>query len=99
MAQVVPDAALARLIGSGVLAALPGCERGAQPLATAPLTGGTANETYRVQTRAGSFVVRFNDPGGAVLGVDRRRAADRQTTAFGKSHLRRSELNAVAASR
>ena len=75
MAQVVPDAALARLIGSGVLAALPGCERGAQPLATAPLTGGTANETYRVQTRAGSFVVRFNDPGGAVLGVDRRREA------------------------
>jgi aminoglycoside phosphotransferase (APT) family kinase protein len=75
MAQVVPDAARARLIASGVLAALPGCEGGAQPLAIATLAGGTANETYRVNTRAGSFVVRFNDPGGAVLGVDRRREA------------------------
>jgi aminoglycoside phosphotransferase (APT) family kinase protein len=73
MAQVVSDAARTRLIASGVLAALPGCEGGAQPLAIATLAGGTANETYRVSTRAGSFVVRFNDPGGAVLGVDRRR--------------------------
>jgi aminoglycoside phosphotransferase (APT) family kinase protein len=45
------------------------------PLAITRLTGGTANETYRLDTRAGSFVVRFNDAGGAALGVDRRREA------------------------
>jgi aminoglycoside phosphotransferase (APT) family kinase protein len=56
-----------------VLAALPGCERGAPPLAIATLAGGTANETYRVDTRAGRFVVRLNDASGTQLGVDRRR--------------------------
>jgi thiamine kinase len=75
VAQDVSDAARARLIASGACAAVPGCEDGALPFAIARLTGGTANETYRLDTRAGSFVVRFNDAGGAALGVDRRREA------------------------
>jgi aminoglycoside phosphotransferase (APT) family kinase protein len=61
---VIPEAALA---------AVPGCEPGAPPPRVVPLAGGALNRSFRVETRAGVFVLRLNLPAGdaRVLGVDR----------------------------
>lgn len=54
------------------LACVPGCEDGQPPLEMSGLAGGTANAAYHVRSRRGTFALRFNDPRGALLGVDRR---------------------------
>lgn len=56
------------------LAQVPGAGGGGD-LVVAPLAGGTANTTLRVQTRQGVFVVRLHEPRTLDLGVDRRREA------------------------
>jgi aminoglycoside phosphotransferase (APT) family kinase protein len=56
------------------LAHVPGAGSGAA-LDVQLLAGGTANATYRVQTRQGTFVVRLHEPYALDLGVDRRREA------------------------
>jgi aminoglycoside phosphotransferase (APT) family kinase protein len=56
------------------LGQVPGAEPGAD-IAVQALTGGTTNATFRVQTRAGQFVVRLHEPYTLDLGVDRQREA------------------------
>ena len=46
-----------------------------RPSAITALPGGTVNKSFRVETRAGSFVVRLNEGAGAVLGADHAREA------------------------
>jgi thiamine kinase len=63
---VIPPSALARV---------PGCEAGQRPDAVAALPGGTVNRSFRVDTCAGSFVVRLNAAAGAALGANHAREA------------------------
>jgi thiamine kinase len=56
------------------LAHVPGAGSGREVRVRA-LAGGTANSTYRVQTREGVFVVRLHEPYSEDLGVDRKREA------------------------
>lgn len=58
-----------------MLARVPGCEAGQRPHAIAALSGGTVNTSFRVDTRAGSFVLRLNGVAGALLGADHAREA------------------------
>jgi aminoglycoside phosphotransferase (APT) family kinase protein len=53
---------------------VPGAGSG-QAVRVRSLAGGTANSTYRVQTREGVFVVRLHEPRSEDLGVDRKREA------------------------
>jgi aminoglycoside phosphotransferase (APT) family kinase protein len=81
---VAQDRALAdarRLIPAPVLARIPGCESGQLPNAVTVLAGGTVNTSLRVQTRAGSYVVRLHDPAGRFLGADHAREAQLQAAA------------------
>lgn len=56
------------------LSQVPGAEPGAD-IKVRALAGGTTNATFRVQTRAGRFVVRLHVPYALDLGVDRKREA------------------------
>ena len=56
------------------LSQVPGAESGAD-IQVQALAGGTTNATFRVQTRAGRFVVRLHEPYVLDLGVDRKREA------------------------
>ena len=56
------------------LGQVPGAESGAD-IQVQALAGGTTNATFRVQTRAGGFVVRLHEPYALDLGVDRKREA------------------------
>lgn len=56
------------------LAHVPGAQGGGD-VAVQALAGGSANATFRVQTRQGVFVVRLHEPYTLDLGVDRRREA------------------------
>jgi aminoglycoside phosphotransferase (APT) family kinase protein len=44
-----------------------------RPQAIAALAGGTVNRSFRIDTRAGSFVLRLNDAAGDVLGANHER--------------------------
>jgi len=55
------------------LARVPGLEGGSAPLAVARLAGGSVNEVFKVDSRAGSFVLRLNGPAWLRPGVDRQR--------------------------
>lgn len=55
------------------LACVPGLERGAAPRLIEPLEGGTVNDSWRVATDAGDFVLRIDGPAWRRPGVDRAR--------------------------
>jgi aminoglycoside phosphotransferase (APT) family kinase protein len=73
MAQELPSAGALAVIPAGALARIPGCETGLPPEAVSALPGGSVNKSFRVDTRAGSFVVRLNNAVGAVLGANHAR--------------------------
>jgi thiamine kinase len=58
---------------TAALAVVPGLEQGEAPLACQRLTGGTVNDSWRVETRAGRFVLRVDGPAWRRPGVDRQR--------------------------
>jgi thiamine kinase len=62
------------LIPEEILAHVPGFTRGGTAWA-ARLPGGTVNASYRVDTRAGRFVVRIHDAAAVELGADHEREA------------------------
>lgn len=62
------------MVWQEALGQVPGAEPGAA-IEVQALAGGTTNTTFRVQTRAGRFVVRLHEPRALDLGVDRRREA------------------------
>lgn len=55
------------------LASVPGLERGAAPLRAERLEGGVVNESWRIDTPNGRFVLRIDGPASHRPGVDRRR--------------------------
>ena len=73
MAQEPSPADKPAVIPPGALARIPGCEAGLPPQAITALPGGSVNKSFRVDTRAGSFVLRLNDAVGAVLGANHAR--------------------------
>jgi thiamine kinase len=75
MAQDLSSAAALGVIPPSALACIPGCEAGRPPHAIAALRGGTVNKSFRVDTRAGSFVLRLNGDAGALLGANHGREA------------------------
>jgi thiamine kinase len=81
MAQDIPTASNARLIPAAALARVPGCEAGRRPDAIAVLHGGTVNSSFRVDTRAGRFVLRLNAAEGGFLGANHEREAQLQRAA------------------
>jgi len=81
MAQDIPTASSARLIPAAALARVPGCEAGRRPDAIAVLHGGTVNSSFRVDTRAGRFVLRLNAAEGGFLGANHEREAQLQRAA------------------
>jgi thiamine kinase len=82
MAQDLSPAGAAGVIPPGALARVPGCEGNERPDAIAALPGGSVNKSYRIDTRAGSFVLRLNSAAGEVLGAN---------------HAREVQLHAAAA--
>jgi aminoglycoside phosphotransferase (APT) family kinase protein len=83
MAQDIPPAGAAGLIPADALARIPGYEPGQRPDSLTVLSGGTVNQSFRVDTRAGSFVLRLNAAAAAGLGAN---------------HAREAQLHAAAAS-
>src|ERR1017187_2824837 len=81
MAQDLSSAGALAVTPPSPLARIPGWEA-QRPSAIAALPGGTINTSFRVDTRAGSFVLRLNGEAGAVLGAD---------------HTREAQLHAAAA--
>ena len=81
MAQDIPTASSAHLIPAAALAHVPGCEAGRRPNAIAVLHGGTVNSSFRVDTRAGRFVLRLNAAEGGFLGANHAREAQLQRAA------------------
>lgn len=75
MAEEVSTAELRCVIAPDVLARIPGCETGRPPERISALRGGKLNKSFRVDTRAGAFVLRFNDAAGELLGANHRREA------------------------
>jgi aminoglycoside phosphotransferase (APT) family kinase protein len=73
MAQDLSSAGASGVIPPAALAHVPGCEAGIRPHAIAALPGGSVNKSFRIDTRAGSFVLRVNDAVGAVLGANHAR--------------------------
>jgi thiamine kinase-like enzyme len=69
------------VIAPRVLACIPGCETGRAPQRIAALSGGKLNKSFRVDTSAGSFVLRLNNVAGALLGANHRREAQLQRAA------------------
>jgi thiamine kinase len=73
MAQELSSAGAPGVIPPGALAHVPGCEAGARPHAVAALPGGSVNKSFRIDTRAGAFVLRINDAVGEELGANHAR--------------------------
>jgi len=73
VAQELSSAGALALIPPSALLRVPGCETGLRPQATAALPGGTVNRSFRLDTRAGSFVLRLNGAAGEVLGANHER--------------------------
>jgi len=59
--------------GAAALALVPGLEGGAPPLRLERLLGGTVNDTWRVDSALGSFVLRLDGAAWRRPGVDRER--------------------------
>lgn len=81
MAEDISSASSARLIRACILAHVPGCEAGRRPDAIALLPGGTVNTSFRIDTRAGQFVLRLNAAAGGFLGANHEREAQLQRAA------------------
>jgi len=81
VAQDIPSASSARLIPAAALAHVPGCEAGTPPDAIAVLHGGTVNTNFRVDTRAGRFVLRLHAAESGLLGANHEREAQLQRAA------------------
>jgi len=81
MAEDISSTGSARLIPASALAHVPGCEAGARPDAIALLHGGTVNTSFRVDTRAGRFVLRVNAAASDFLGVNHEREVQLQRAA------------------
>jgi thiamine kinase len=64
---------------AAALACVPGLESGAAPLRCGRLAGGTVNDSWRVASAAGDFVLRLDGPAWRRPGVDR----DRESTLHG----------------
>jgi thiamine kinase len=62
-----------RTPGPGALALVPGLEAGAEPLQIKRLCGGSVNDSWRVDTTAGRFVLRLDGAAWRRPGVDRAR--------------------------
>jgi thiamine kinase-like enzyme len=62
-----------RLPGAAALALVPGLEDGAGPLFIERLQGGTVNDSWRVDSALGRFVLRIDGPAWRRPGVDRER--------------------------
>jgi len=73
MAPQISRADIAGLIPAAALRAVPGCESGTPPLELRVLPGGLANHSLRIDTIAGSYVLRLPRTPAAPPGVDRRR--------------------------
>jgi thiamine kinase len=73
MAHDLSPAGAAALIPPSALERIPGCEGKQRPDAIAVLPGGSINQSFRVDTPAGSFVLRLNNAAGAVLGANHAR--------------------------
>ncbi len=73
------------MIAPAALAAVPGCGPGDPAPRIEPLSGGRLNRSFRIDSRAGSFVLRLNAPQRATrrLGVDRRNEIAAQGLAAG----------------
>jgi thiamine kinase len=83
MAQELSSAHERAVIPAGALARIPGCETGLPPQAVTALPGGSVNQSFRVDTLAGSFVLRLNDAVGAVLGANHAREVQLHGAAAG----------------
>jgi aminoglycoside phosphotransferase (APT) family kinase protein len=75
MAPPVSDAAGLRSPPAAALALVPGLGDGAAPFAVERLPDGTVNDVYRIDTVAGSFVLRVDGAEWRRPGVDRGREA------------------------
>jgi len=64
-----------------MLAQVPGCDAATPPDAITVLRGGTINTSFRVDTRAGRFVLRLNARAGGLVGADHEREAQLQRVA------------------
>lgn len=82
MAQEQARSRALGLIALRVLERVPGFTPGGTSWATR-LAGGTMNETYRVETSAGRFVVRVHNSSAASLGADHEREARLHAAAAG----------------
>jgi thiamine kinase len=67
------NAATGDLPPPAVLARVPGLESGAAPLQAERLEGGLVNESWRIESPSGRFVLRIDAPVSQRPGVDRRR--------------------------
>jgi aminoglycoside phosphotransferase (APT) family kinase protein len=67
------NAAPPELPSRGALARVPGLESGAAPLRAERLEGGLVNESWRIDTLRGRFVLRVDGPASQRPGVDRAR--------------------------
>ena len=67
--------------GLAALAHVPGLEAGARPLRLERLIGGSVNDSWRVDTRQGRFVLRIDGPAWRRPGVDRQRELQLHRTA------------------
>jgi thiamine kinase len=81
MAQEISTASAASLIPASALSHVPGCEAEARPDAIVPLHGGTVNASFRIDTRAGRFVLRLNAAESSFLGANHEREAQLQRAA------------------
>jgi thiamine kinase-like enzyme len=67
------SAQVARAPNADALALVPGLETGGRPLRLERLAGGSVNQSWRVDTVQGRFVLRVDGPGWRRPGVDRAR--------------------------
>jgi thiamine kinase len=81
VAEDLSFASSGRLIPASALAHVPGCETGTRADAIALLRGGTLNASFRVDTRAGQFVLRLNAAESGFLGANHEREAQLQRAA------------------
>ena len=73
----------ARWPTESALAWVPGVRRGAPPLRIEPLLGGSVNDSWRVDTAQGRFVLRIDGPAWRRPGVDRAREQQLHEAAAG----------------
>jgi thiamine kinase-like enzyme len=82
---------------SAALAWVPGVRSGAPPLHIERLLGGSVNDTWRVDTTQGCFVLRIDGPDWRRPGVERAREQELHTVAAGAGLAPRLLLRADAA--